>query len=74
LDNLFNNTPKITFTSSKTHPPEIQLSNPKIMEPIMVRIMSAGIVAMAHFTMKTTIDPNGILMSVTTTLLSSVDI
>jgi hypothetical protein len=47
---------------------------PKVIEPITVRIMIAGIVATAHFTMKTTIDPKGILISVTTTLLNSADI
>jgi hypothetical protein len=34
-----------------------------------VRITSAGMAAMAHFTIKTTMDPNGMRMSVTTTFL-----
>ncbi len=38
--------------------------------PIMDRMMNAGIAAMAHLTMKVTMDMNGILMSVTTTRLS----
>jgi len=36
-------------------------------------MISAGIVAMAHFTIKTTIDENDILMSVTTISLISLD-
>ena len=38
--------------------------------PMMIRkIMSAGIDAIAHLTMKTIIEPRGILMSVTVTSL-----
>jgi hypothetical protein len=35
--------------------------------PITINTKSAGIEASAHFTMNTTIEPNGISMSVTTT-------
>ena len=35
--------------------------------PRMARIRNAGIDAMAHFTMKATIEPNGMSMSVTLT-------
>jgi hypothetical protein len=43
------------------------------MDPTTVKIISAGIVAMAHFTIKTTIDENDILMSVTTISFISLD-
>jgi len=35
----------------------------KIKVPINAKMMNAGIVATAHLTMRTTIDPKGILMS-----------
>jgi len=43
------------------------------MDPTTVKIINAGIVATAHFTIKTTIDENDILMSVTTISLISLD-
>jgi hypothetical protein len=33
---------------------------PKVIYPIIVRIMSAGMMAMVHFTMNKTIDSKGI--------------
>jgi hypothetical protein len=42
-------------------------SNPHVRTPKTMRINKAGIAAMAHFTMKMTIEKNGIRMSVTTT-------
>lgn len=47
---------------------------PKMIEPITLKMIKAGSVATAHLTIRTTIDINGILMSVTTTLLCSVTI
>ena len=44
-------------------PPSI----PHVRTPNTIRINKAGIAAMAHFTMKMTIEKNGIRMSVTTT-------
>ncbi|UCD88500.1 MAG: hypothetical protein JSW04_08480 [Desulfobacterales bacterium] len=44
-----------------------------VNDPAMVKIIIAGIVAMAHLTIKTTIDENDIFMSVTTTSLLSFD-
>ena len=38
-----------------------------VKTPITVRIMKAGIAAIAHFTINATIERNGIWMSVTTT-------
>jgi hypothetical protein len=40
-----------------------------MIRPIIDRIIIAGIEAIAHLTMKTTIEVKGILMSVTTTSL-----
>ena len=44
---------------------------PKVNDPALVKIIIAGIVAIAHFTIKTTIDGKDIFMSVTTTSLLS---
>ena len=44
-----------------------------MIEPITLKMINAGMVATAHLTIRTTMDPNGILMSVTTTLLYSSD-
>ena len=52
-------------------PPMRALMIPKVMDPITLRMINAGMVATAHLTMRTTIDPKGILISVTTTLLES---
>jgi hypothetical protein len=38
------------------------------IDPIKIKMISAGMVATAHLTMRTTIDEKGILMSATTTL------
>jgi hypothetical protein len=54
------------------HPPMRALMIPNVRVPIILRMISAGIVAIAHLTIRMTIDPNGILMSVTTTFPSSV--
>jgi hypothetical protein len=56
------------------HPPMRALMIPNVRVPIILRMISAGIVAIAHLTIRMTIDPNGILMSVTTTFPSSVAI
>ena len=47
---------------------------PNVIDPIKIKMTNAGMVATAHLTMRTTIDRNGILMSVTTTFPQSVDI
>jgi hypothetical protein len=47
------------------HPPKKALMIAKVIDPITLGIISAGMVATAHFTMRTIIDPKGILMSVT---------
>jgi hypothetical protein len=48
-------------------PPMSALMIPNVIDPINIKMISAGMVATAHLTMRTTIDPNGILMSATTT-------
>ena len=48
-------------------PPIRVLMIQNVINPITINMINAGIVAIAHFTMRTTIDVNGILMSVTTT-------
>jgi len=50
------------------HPPMRALKIPNVIDPIKIKMIIAGMVATAHLTMRMTIDPNGILMSVTTTL------
>jgi hypothetical protein len=39
----------------------------KVIDPIKIRMISAGMGATDHFTIRTTIDVKGILMSFTTT-------
>jgi len=45
---------------------ELMIQN--VIDPNKIKMTSAGMVATAHLTIRTTIDRNGILMSVTTTL------
>jgi hypothetical protein len=47
---------------------------PNVIDPIKIKMISAGMVATAHLTIRTTIDRKGILMSVTTTFMQSADI
>jgi hypothetical protein len=56
------------------HPPMKALMSPKVSDPIKIKMTKAGMVATAHFTMRTTIDMKGILMSVTTIFPTSADI
>jgi hypothetical protein len=51
-----------------------ELMIPNVIDPNKIKMTSAGMVATAHLTIRTTIDRKGILMSVTTTLLESADI
>ena len=44
-----------------------------VIDPTAVKIIMAGIVAMAHLTIKTTIDAKDILTSVTTTSFTFFD-
>ena len=53
----------LPMVKERRSPPSI----PQVRTPNMMRIHKAGIAAMAHFTMKMTIEKNGIRMSVTTT-------
>jgi hypothetical protein len=46
---------------------------PHVIDPTAVKIMMAGMVAIAHLTMKMTIDEKDIFISVTTTSLVSLD-
>jgi hypothetical protein len=45
-----------------------ELMIPNVIDPNEIKMTSAGMVATAHLTIRTTIDRKGILMSVTTTL------
>jgi hypothetical protein len=47
---------------------------PNVIDPIKIKMISAGMVATAYLTMRMTIDRNGILMSATTTVPYSADI
>ena len=53
----------LPMVNERRSPPSI----PHVRIPNTMRIHKAGIAAMAHFTMKMTIEKNGIRMSVTTT-------
>jgi len=53
----------LPMVKERRRPPSI----PHVRTPNRMRIHKAGIAAMAHFTMKMTIEKNGIRMSVTTT-------
>ena len=55
-------------------PPISALMIPNVIDAITISMINAGMVAIAHFTMRTTIDRNGILISVTMTFPQSVDI
>jgi hypothetical protein len=57
----------------RCHPPKRALTIPKVIDPITLKMINAGMVAIAHLTIRTTIDPKGILMSVTTTFPESAD-
>jgi hypothetical protein len=48
--------------------PMRELMIPNVIDPITISMISAGMVAIAHLTIRTTIDVKGILISVTTTL------
>jgi hypothetical protein len=55
-------------------PPMSAVITQNVIDPITLKMIKAGMVATAHLTIRTTIDPNGILISVTTTLPQSADI
>ena len=55
--------------ASKKEPPKGSPNPPlKVTDPITLRMIRAGMVAIAHFTIRTSMEMNGIRMSVTTTL------